>query len=84
MDAKTAKHAIRLAVDEDPAFRTALEGASELTIAEADDGTFTLTAGSEIMEIDAETLMEAMEEMDMEMPGRGSYPPPPPAGDVNE
>lgn len=82
MDAKTAKHAIRLAVDEDPAFRTALENASELTIAEADDGTFTLTAGSEVMEIDAETLMEAMEEM--EMPERGSYPPPPPAGAVNE
>lgn len=82
MDAKTAKHAIRLAVDEDPAFRAALEGASELTIAEDDNGTFTLTAGEEVMEIDAETLMEAMEEM--EMPERGSYPPPPPAGAVNE
>ena len=33
MDAKTAKHAIRLAVDEDPAFRTALEGAETAVLA---------------------------------------------------
>ena len=72
MDAMHAKVAIKMAVDEDEAFRKALESASEIMISEDDNGTFMLKAGSEEMEIDAETLMSALEEE------RGSYPPPAP------
>lgn len=73
MDAKHAKMAIKMAVDEDDVFRQALEAASEIMISESEDGSIMLKAGDEEMEIDAETLMDAMEEE------RGSYPPPPPA-----
>jgi hypothetical protein len=73
MDAMHAKMAIKMAVDEDEAFRKALEAASEIMISESEDGSIMLKAGDEEMEIDAETLMDAMEEE------RGSYPPPPPA-----
>jgi len=73
MDAKHAKMAIKMAVDEDEVFRQALESASEIMISESEDGSIMLKAGDEEMEIDAETLMDAMEEE------RGSYPPPPPA-----
>lgn len=77
MDGKLAKAAIMMAMDEDEAFARALDGASSLTIREAEDGTVTLEAGDESIEIGAEDLMDAME-------GEGrpsSIPaPPPPTG----
>lgn len=75
MDGKLAKAAIMMAMDEDDAFAAALDSASSLTIREADDGTITLEAGDESIEIGAEDLMDAME-------GEGrpsSIPAPPPA-----
>lgn len=77
MDGKLAKAAIMMAMDEDEAFARALDGASSLTIREAEDGTVTLEAGDESIEIGAEDLMDAMEDE-----GRpSSIPaPPPPAG----
>lgn len=77
MDGKLAKAAIMMAMDEDEAFAKALDGASSLTISESEDGTVTLEAGDESIEIGAEDLMDAMEDE-----GRpSSIPaPPPPAG----
>ena len=77
MDGKLAKAAIMMAMDEDEAFAKALDGASSLTIREAEDGTVTLEAGDESIEIGAEDLLDEME-------GEGrpsSIPaPPPPTG----
>ena len=77
MDGKLAKAAIMMAMDEDEAFAKALDGASSLTISESEDGTITLEAGDESIEIGAEDLMAEME-------GEGrpsSIPaPPPPTG----
>ena len=74
MDGKLAKVAIMMAMDEDEAFAKALDGASSLTISESEDGTVTLEAGDESIEIGAEDLMAEME-------GEGrpsSIPAPPP------
>ena len=81
MDGKLAKAAIMMAMDEDEAFAKALDGASSLTIREAEDGTVTLEAGDESIEIGAEDLMDAMEDE-----GRpSSIPaPPPPAGNPGD
>lgn len=73
MDGKLAKVAIMMAMDEDEAFARALDGASSLTISEAEDGTITLEAGDESIEIGAEDLMDEMED---ERPS--SIPAPPP------
>ena len=74
MDGKLAKVAIMMAMDEDEAFARALDGASSLTIREAEDGTVTLEAGDESIEIGAEDLMDAMED---ERPSSIPAPPPP-------
>lgn len=73
MDGKLAKAAIMMAMDEDEAFAKALDGASSLTIREAEDGTVTLEAGDESIEIGAEDLMD-----EMEGEGRPSSIPAPP------
>ena len=73
MDAKAAKAAIMLAVDEDPIFAKALDKASSLTISESEDGTFTLQADEELLQISAEDLMD-----EMEGEGRPSSIPPAP------
>ena len=75
MDGKLAKAAIMMAMDEDEAFAAALDGASSLTIREAEDGTITLEAGDESIEIGAEDLMDEMEDE------RPSSIPAPPPGD---
>lgn len=75
MDGKLAKAAILMAMDEDAAFARALDGASSLTISESEDGTITLEAGDESIEIGAEDLLD---EMDGE--GRPSSIPAPPPG----
>lgn len=79
MDGKLAKAAIMMAMDEDEAFAKALDGASSLTISEADDGTITLEAGDESIEIGAEDLMDAMEGE-----GRPSSIPAPPPGNPGD
>lgn len=79
MDGKIAKIAIMMAMDEDEAFRKALDGAMSLTIREAEDGTVTLEAGNESIEIGAEDLMD-------EMDGEGrpsSIPSPPPSSGMS-
>lgn len=79
MDGKLAKAAIMLAMDEDAAFARALDGASSLTIREAEDGTVTLEAGNESIEIGAEDLLDEIE-------GEGrpsSIPAPPPASGMS-
>lgn len=74
MDGKLAKAAIMMAMDEDEAFARALDGASSLTIREAEDGTVTLEAGDESIEIGAEDLLDEMED---ERPSSIPAPPPP-------
>lgn len=74
MDGKLAKAAIMMAMDEDEAFAKALDGASSLTIREAEDGTVTLEAGDESIEIGAEDLLDEMED---ERPSSIPAPPPP-------
>ena len=74
MDGKLAKVAIMMAMDEDEAFAKALDGASSLTIREAEDGTVTLEAGDESIEIGAEDLLD---EMEGERPSSIPAPPPP-------
>lgn len=78
MDGKLAKAAIMMAMDEDEAFAKALDGASSLTIREAEDGTITLEAGDESIEIGAEDLMDEMED---ERPSSIPAPPPGNPGD---
>lgn len=79
MDGKLAKIAIMMAMDEDEAFAKALDGASSLTISESEDGTVTLEAGSESLEISAEDLMDAMEGE-----GRPSSIPPAPMAEMEK
>ncbi len=79
MDGKLAKAAIMMAMDEDEAFAKALDGASSLTISESEDGTVTLEAGDESIEIGAEDLMDAMEDE-----GRPSSIPAPPPGNPGD
>lgn len=78
MDGKLAKVAIMMAMDEDEAFAKALDGASSLTIREAEDGTITLEAGDESIEIGAEDLVDEMED---ERPSSIPAPPPGNPGD---
>ena len=71
------KAALEMAMEDD-AFSKALDGADKLSIAEAEDGTVTLEAGDESVEISAEELMEEAQEEREE--GKPSTLPPPPAG----
>ena len=81
MDAYMAKAALEMAM-EDAAFSKALDGADKLSISESEDGTVTLEAGDESVEISAEELLEeAQEEREEEAEsGKPSTLPPPPAG----
>ena len=75
-----AKAALEMAM-EDAAFSKALDGADKLSISESEDGTVTLEAGDESVEISAEELLEeAQEEREEEAEsGKPSTLPPPPA-----
>jgi hypothetical protein len=81
MDAYMAKAALEMAM-EDSAFAAALDKADKLTVSESEDGTVTLEAGDESVEISAEELLEeAQEEREEEAEsGKPSTLPPPPAG----
>lgn len=81
MDAYMAKAALEMAM-EDAAFSSALDKADKLAISESEDGTVTLEAGDESVEISAEELLEgAQEEREEEAEtGKSSTLPPPPAG----
>ena len=81
MDAYMAKAALEMAM-EDSAFSSALDKADKLSISESEDGTVTLEAGDESVEISAEELLEeAQEEREEEAEsGKPSTLPPPPAG----
>lgn len=76
-----AKAALEMAM-EDSAFAAALDKADKLSISESEDGTVTLEAGDESVEISAEELLEgAQEEREEEAEeGKSSTLPPPPAG----
>jgi hypothetical protein len=80
MDAYMVKAALEMAM-EDSAFAAALDKADKLTVSESEDGTVTLEAGDESVEISAEELLEgAQEERDEEAEtGKVSTLPPPPA-----
>jgi len=79
-----AKAALEMAM-EDAAFSKALDGADKLSISESEDGTVTLEAGDESVEISAEELLEeAQEEREEEAEeGKPSTLPPPPAGKIS-
>ena len=70
------KAALEMAM-EDAAFSAALDKADKLALSEAEDGTITLEAGDESVEISAEELMEEAQEEREE--GKPSTLPPPPA-----
>ena len=76
-----AKAALEMAM-EDAAFSKALDGADKLSISESEDGTVTLEAGDESVEISAEELLEEAQEEREEAAesGKPSTLPPPPAG----
>lgn len=76
MDAYMLKAALEMAM-EDAAFAAALDKADKLALSEAEDGTITLEAGDESVEISAEELMEEAQEEREE--GKPSTLPPPPA-----
>jgi hypothetical protein len=76
MDAYMLKAALEMAM-EDAAFSAALDKADKLSLSEAEDGTITLEAGDESVEISAEELMEEAQEEREE--GAPSTLPPPPA-----
>lgn len=76
MDAYMVKAALEMAM-EDAAFSSALDKADKLALSEAEDGTITLEAGDESVEISAEELMEEAQEEREE--GKPSTLPPPPA-----
>ena len=70
------KAALEMAM-EDAAFSAALDKADKLALSEAEDGTITLEAGDESVEISAEELLEEAQEEREE--GKPSTLPPPPA-----
>jgi len=70
------KAALEMAM-EDSAFSSALDKADKLALSEAEDGTITLEAGDESVEISAEELLEEAQEEREE--GKPSTLPPPPA-----
>jgi hypothetical protein len=76
MDAYMVKAALEMAM-EDAAFSAALDKADKLALSEAEDGTITLEAGDESVEISAEELLEEAQEEREE--GKPSTLPPPPA-----
>lgn len=76
MDAYMVKAALEMAM-EDSAFSSALDKADKLALSEAEDGTITLEAGDESVEISAEELLEEAQEEREE--GKPSTLPPPPA-----
>lgn len=80
MDAFMVKAALEMAM-EDSAFSAALDKADKLSLSEAEDGTITLEAGDESVEISAEELMEEAQEEREE--GAPSSLPPPPAGKLS-
>ena len=80
MDAYMLKAALEMAM-EDAAFSAALDKADKLALSEAEDGTITLEAGDESVEISAEELMEEAQEEREE--GAPSSLPPPPAGKLS-
>jgi len=75
MDAYMVKAALEMAM-EDSAFSSALDKADKLALSEAEDGTITLEAGDESVEISAEELMEEAQE-EREEGAPSSLPPPP-------
>jgi len=77
MDAYMVKAALEMAM-EDSAFAAALDKADKLALSEAEDGTITLEAGDESVEISAEELMEEAQE-EREEGAPSSLPPPPAA-----
>lgn len=84
MDAYMAKAALEMAM-EDSAFAAALDKADKLTVSESEDGTVTLEAGDESVEISAEELLEEAQEEREEAAeeGKPSTLPPPPAGKIS-
>jgi len=74
------KAALEMAM-EDSAFAAALDKADKLALSEAEDGTITLEAGDESVEISAEELMEEAQEEREE--GKPSTLPPPPASKLS-
>jgi hypothetical protein len=80
MDAYMVKAALEMAM-EDSAFAAALDKADKLSLGESEDGTITLEAGDESVEISAEELMEEAQEEREE--GAPSSLPPPPAGKLS-
>jgi hypothetical protein len=84
MDAFMLKAALEMAM-EDSAFSSALDKADKLSLGESEDGTITLEAGDESVEISAEELLEgAQEEREEEAEtGKSSTLPPPPAGKLS-
>ncbi len=80
MDAFMLKAALEMAM-EDAAFSAALDKADKLALSEAEDGTITLEAGDESVEISAEELLEEAQEEREE--GAPSSLPPPPAGKLS-
>jgi hypothetical protein len=80
MDAYMVKAALEMAM-EDAAFSAALDKADKLALSEAEDGTITLEAGDESVEISAEELLEEAQEEREE--GKPSTLPPPPAGKLS-
>lgn len=75
MDAFMLKAALEMAM-EDAAFSAALDKADKLALSEAEDGTITLEAGDESVEISAEELLEEAQE-EREEGAPSSLPPPP-------
>lgn len=75
MDAYMVKAALEMAM-EDAAFSSALDKADKLALSEAEDGTITLEAGDESVEISAEELLEEAQE-EREEGAPSSLPPPP-------
>lgn len=75
MDAFMVKAALEMAM-EDEAFSSALDKADKLSLGESEDGTITLEAGDESVEISAEELMEEAQE-EREEGAPSSLPPPP-------
>ena len=71
------KAALEMAM-EDAAFSSALDKADKLALSEAEDGTITLEAGDESVEISAEELLEEAQE-EREEGAPSSLPPPPAA-----
>ncbi len=69
------KAALEMAM-EDSAFSAALDKADKLALSEAEDGTITLEAGDESVEISAEELLEEAQE-EREEGAPSSLPPPP-------